>query len=559
MFHEYPYSLYYSDIDKMCNACHKAGYHLEVKGDYLRLLDSKNNVVSNVKISFSERALMDSDGHAINSYIISGSTDADALVLERGDGTTIHLVIPFATKSEKDVLNKNITSYAYKIQVSGDKIQIVNGDSTVYEIICPFSIKAENDKNNKPIDTYACQLEVDGRELVLRDSLDRELSRLTVHFSETAEADINNEAFLHTYGSRIETGDTTVKLIAKDGNILSETVVKYSISSSKDTDGNAFLHDYAEKLVVDGDNKRIGVEAHDGTRLSTITVPFSTESTDAENAIETVQVIGDNIVFTTYGGVNYSIQAPYAIKCRMDDNSNIIKSTYVASVSNDEETGTISFLNAVGEVIATLTPTVLKANRDSYNNLIADYLKSIVVDNKSNYVIVTHGTGDTDSLIINYSNHAWKDSLNQPIQNTYVTDITFEYNEDQGRYEMILWNGDIPKAEIGRVVVVADRACADKNGRDLTTYIGNVEADGDHIDVVNGNDEIVNKISCSVSLNVSTKTANTVNAVNIPTAFSYNASEKALVITPGTSLTTESTLLVDDVTVNDVTFNNEEV
>ena len=46
MYHEYPYTTYFHDIDKMCNACNKAGYRLEVSGDYLKLIDEKGNVIN---------------------------------------------------------------------------------------------------------------------------------------------------------------------------------------------------------------------------------------------------------------------------------------------------------------------------------------------------------------------------------------------------------------------------------------------------------------------------------------------------------------------------------
>lgn len=526
MFHSYPHSLYYSDIDKMCGMCHKAGYKLEVAGDRLRLVDSKGKVVSDVEISFSSKAMYDIEGKPIRSYILSASTGATTLVLTHGDGKVTTLEIPFAKSSKEDTLGKDLTRYAYSVGVSENNLLITRGDGETYTVTVPFAVKAAETVDGFDLTTVAATLAVDGDNVVLRDTKGRELSRITPNYAIRSTNDGDGDEISSTYGATLETGTTTVLLKSKENNTLSEIVVPFSTSSLQDTDGNRFISDYVEKLVVDGDAKRIGVEAHDGTRLSTITVPFATEATDATNAIKTVQVIGDTLVFTTHGGVSYTIQCPYALKSRMDDNSNIIKEVYVSNVINDEETGAIKFYNAVGEIITELIPTVNKANRDSYNNLIADYVKTIAVDNQSNFVTVTHGTGDTDTLTINFANHAWMDSLNQPIQNTYLTNITFEFNEEQGRYEMVLWNGDIPRAEVGRVVVIADRARADKNGRDLTDYIGNVEADGNHIDIVNGNDETVNRITAAVD--VVTVEANTISS------WTYDTTEKALVWQPGT-------------------------
>ena len=85
MYHEYPYTTYFHDIDKMCNACNKAGYRLEVSGDYLKLIDEKGNVISNVKISYAEKALTDVDGTPIRAYIVSAAAGESTLVFQHGE------------------------------------------------------------------------------------------------------------------------------------------------------------------------------------------------------------------------------------------------------------------------------------------------------------------------------------------------------------------------------------------------------------------------------------------------------------------------------------------
>lgn len=487
MYHEYPYTTYFHDIDKLCRACHDAGYKLLVDANALKLLNKNDEVVSTVVIHYAETALADIDGKAIKSYIFNASTDTDEIVFTNGDGTTFSLTIPFATKAEKDKLNKDLTDYVYEVQASGDKIQIVKGDSTVTEITVPFATKALTDTNGKDIKTYAATMAVDGDYIVLKDSAGSELARLTAPYAIKAFGDDDGDTFTTTYAATLEAGTTTVILKAKDGNTLSTITVPYATKASTDTNGNNFISDYAETIVVDGDGKRIGLEAHDGTRLATITVPFATLATDATNAVETISVVGDQLVFTTYGGQSYSITAPYAVKAQKDDAGNTIKNTYVAAVTNDVQTGKLIFKDATGQTIVEITPTVSRATYDSYNNLIADYVKSILASASSDYVTVTHGDGDTEQITINYATHAWKDTNENVIKNTYIKRLACVEDVNDHHYKLVAYNGDTPEAELFRIELIAyeaQRAIGDKNGVDITTYVHDVTIDASTKEVV---------------------------------------------------------------------------
>lgn len=487
MYHEYPYTTYFHDIDKLCRACHDAGYKLLVDANALKLLNKNDEVVSTVVIHYAETALSDVDGKAIKSYIFNASTDTDELVFTTGNGTTFSLTIPFATKAEKDKLNKDLTDYVYEVQASGDKIQIVKGDSTVTEITVPFATKALTDTNGKDIKTYAATMAVDGDYIVLKDSTGSELARLTAPYAIKAFGDDDGDDFTTTYATTLEAGTTTVILKAKDGNTLSTITVPYATKASTDTNGNNFISDYAETIVVDGDGKRIGLEAHDGTRLATITVPFATLATDATNAVETISVVGDQLVFTTYGGQSYSITAPYAVKAQKDDAGNTIKNTYIAAVTNDVQTGKLIFKDATGQTIVEITPTVSRATYDSYNNLIADYVKSILASASSDYVTVTHGDGDTEQVTINYSTHAWKDTNENVIKNTYIKRLACVEDVNDHHYKLVAYNGDTPEAELFRIELIAyeaQRAIGDKNGVDITTYVHDVTIDASTKEVV---------------------------------------------------------------------------
>ena len=487
MYHEYPYTTYFHDIDKLCRACHDAGYKLLVDANALKLLNKNDEVVSNVVIHYAETALADVDGKAIKSYIFNASTDTDEIVFTNGDGTTFSLTIPFATKAEKDKLNKDLTDYVYEVQASGDKIQIVKGDSTVTEITVPFATKALTDTNGKDIKTYAATMAVDGNYIVLKDSTGSELARLTAPYALSAFSDADGDTFTTTYATTLEAGTTTVILKAKNGNTLSTITVPYATKALTDNNGNNFISDYAETIVVDGDGKRIGLEAHDGTRLATITVPFATLATDATNAVETISVVGDQLVFTTYGGQAYSITAPYAVKAQKDDAGNTIKNTYVAAVTNDTQTGKLIFKDATGQTIVEITPTVSRATYDSYNNLIADYVKTILASASSDYVTVTHGDGDTEQITINYSTHAWKDTNENVIKNTYIKRLACVEDVNDHHYKLVAYNGDTPEAELFRIELIAyeaQRAIGDKNGTDITTYVHDVTIDASTKEVV---------------------------------------------------------------------------
>lgn len=529
MYHEYPYTTYFHDIDKMCGMCRKLGYRLEVSGDYLKLIDGKGNVISNVKIAYADKALTDIDGKAIKSYIFEASTGETTIAFQKGDGSVTTLTIPYATKAKEDVYGVDLASYLKTVQVSGDKIHFTNGDGTSYELTMPYAIKASTDENGKDIDTYAATLTVDGNNIVLLDSLDRELARITAPYAIKALGDADGDTITSTYAATLEIGTTTVTLKAKSGATLSTITVPYATKALTDTDGNAFLSDYAERIVVDGDGRRIGVEAHDGTRIATITVPYATLSENANNAIQSVAISGDQIVFTKHNGQTVSITVPYAVKAQKDDNGNTIKSTYVASVDNDPNTGALRFYDALGQLIATITPTVTRATEDSLGNTIFDYIKTVVADPASDYVVFTHGDGDVDTITVPYSIRAWRDSLGQPIQNTYLTDITIEEDPDEvGTFYLTGWNGDIPKAKIVEIPL-----------EDLYAGLGDLAFK----DYVEGN----YTPQGTITVNHVGKTVRVVSSQGTLPSCSYDSTTETLTFNPGTLMTYADTSVMDNV------------
>ena len=391
MYHEYPYTTYYHDIDKLCACCKAAGLRLEVQGDYLRLVKvDGGEVVSNVKIHYADTALTDKDGKAIEAYIFDVGTDGTHVVFTHGDNSVSSIEVPYAEKAKYDLSGKDLLDYVYSLSVAGNKLRITKGDLTVAEITVPYAVAASETVDGKDLTTFAASLAAEGNELVLRDAKGRYLNRVTV-----------------AYATHAATADSATQATEADH------------ATSADTATNADNADNAD---------------------------YATVAADALNAVETITVVGDQIVFTTYDDQSFSITAPYAVKAQKDDIGNTIKTTYCASAINDPDTGELKLLDALGNVIVTLQPVVTSATYDSNHNLIADYVKTIVASANSDYVTVTHGTGATDSIKINYANIAWKDTNNNVIKNTYIKRLACEEDVEDGHYKLVAYNGDDPEA-----------------------------------------------------------------------------------------------------------------
>lgn len=533
MYHEYPYTTYYNDIDKLCKCLKALNIYLDTHGDYLRLINGKNNeVMSSVKVSYAEKALTDYEGKDIRTYLVSAGTNGTNLVFTKGNNEVISFEVPFAKTAAKDVQNKDILDYVYDVSISGNKVRITNGDGTVYELTVPFATAAAETVDGYDLTMLACELATDGNELVLKDTKGNELSRITPNFAIKAQKDVDGDDIKSTYANSMTQTATTLKLLAKDGTVLDEETINYATTSLKDTDGNLFLSDYAEKIVVDGDGKRIGVEAHDGTRLATITVPFATLATDASNAVENIQVSGDQIIFTTYAGQTFAITAPYAVKAQKDDNGNTIKTTYVADVSNDTDAGTITFYDSLGNELVTIHNGVIThAIYDNYDNPIAGYIKTLAATAGSDYITATHGDGTVDSIKVDYSERALKDTNGNVIKNTYVKRLAIAQDPDDNQWKLFAFNGDTPEALLFALVITAEQAYKDVNGKLLTSYVADGNLNGTDLILQDGTNNIVRSIDLS-SLGKTYELSNNVSYIS-----DLDVSAPVVQLTDGNGLT----------------------
>lgn len=475
----YPGSSYHEmNLQWLVDMCMKyTGLALNVSGDKLRLVNDKGEVVSSVTVSYAEKATVDKNDRDISTYIFSVAGVGDTVVFTHGDGTTTAITVPYAEKSKYDLTGHEIEDYIYNTQVVGDNLRITHGDGTIVDLVIPFATKSATDVDGKDLTTYAASLAVDGDNVVLRDAKGRLLNSVVVSYATRALNDGSGDEIEASYGDKLQTGTTTVKLISKDGTQLSEITVPFATEASHS----------------------------DTSDLATV-------ATDATNAIESVSVSGDNIVFTTYGGQAFSIVSPFSVKAQKDDNGNVIKTTYVANVTNNAQTGALEFRDAMGNIIVSLLPAVDTAKNDTYGNLIADYVKTIVASANSDYVTITHGTGDVDTITINYSNTAWKDTNGNVIKNFYISYLECVEDVVDGHYKIVAYNGDTPRAELFRFEVTAYSAQTDINGKPLTSYLADVSINSNNNPVfLDGEGNEVHGISGTLPV-------------------SYDANEEALII-----------------------------
>ena len=458
--HKYPYSDFHElNLSYIMDLARESlGIHLEVVGKKLQLKNAAGEVISNVQISYAEMAETDEDGKPIEAYIFNAGVNGRSIVFTHGNNDTT--VIPFPEDAITDKNGKDLTTYVARVDVSGNKLRITDGAGDAYTFTCPYANaagKASTDENGKNITTYMASVSTVEDKLVFRDG---------------------------------------------DGVILAEITVPYATAAGtsekavKDVNGNAFVSDYGRNLVVDGN--KIGIEAHDGTSLNKITVPFASLSTDATNAIKTVTISGDQLIFTTHGGTQTAITVPYSVRAQKDDLGNTIKTTYVANVTNDPVSGEISFLDAQGHEIVAIVPTVDSAVHDSLGNDITDYVKSIITSANSNFVTVTHGDNTVDSLTINYSTIAWKDTYGNAIGNTYCSLLTMGVDPQDGEPIVIGWNGETPKAEIFRLKVQAVSAQKDGLGNVISEFYGHsldYDSTNDKVSLLDANGNVLSYIN----------------------------------------------------------------
>lgn len=297
-------------------------------------------------------------------------------------------------------------------------------------------------------------LDVSGNQLLLKTLDGTTVSSVTVHYAETAgHADTATNATNATYATNASSASTATNATNAGHALTADSATTAGTAQTATTATTAGTATEA----VHATTADTALTANTATRASTADYATTTGNVEhADKAIESVEISGDTVKFTTYDGTEIVRTIPYAVKALKDSLGNDIKSTYVANVVDDN--GTLKFKDAEGNDVVSLVPSVESASNDSYGNLIADMVKTIAVSSNSNYVTVTHGTGTVDTITINYSERAYKDTNDNVIKNTYIKSLAMVEDDDTGHYNLVAYNGDNPSAEIFRLELIAYRA-----------------------------------------------------------------------------------------------------
>lgn len=496
--HEFPYTRY--EEDGCCNnlgcfmgMCRRVGVKLAFNNGVLELLDPKGYVLDSVQIEYSKTAAQDLEGRPITSYLINAGIRDKYLVLRRGNSEEIILTIPYAEMSKYTVNGDEITSFVKGFTIDGNQVRITLGDGSSALYTIPFATMAATDINSKDLTSYGAGLAVDGNTIVLTDGQGRIINQITPNFAVRAREDENGNDIRENYASSLVAGTTTLKLFSKSGDLLSEITPNYAIISHQDENGNLFLHDYAESLTIDNDGKRLDLLAHDGTLLSAVRVPWSDLSEHANKSIERAEIVGDQIVFTTYEGNVVRLTIPYALRCDKDGLSNVITDTYLTRVTQDPTTGQLDFYNAEQEIVCSLVPDARRSTYDGLDNVISDYIKTLVFDNQAKYLKATHGDGTVDSILISYAQACLKDDIGNTIKNVYLTSLYCETNV-HGDFELVGLNGE--QEEILRIKILAYKAQLDVDGDPIrTTYATDLtQANTDLLQLVNKDGTVLGSV-----------------------------------------------------------------
>lgn len=316
-----------------------------------------------------------------------------------------------------------------------------------HEINLDYIIKLVRENNG-------LHLDVSGNQLLLKTLDGTIVSSVTVHYAETAgHADTATNANSATYATTASTASTATNATNAGHALTADSATTAGTAQTATTATTAGTATEA----VHATTSDTALTANNATHASSADYATTTGNVEhADKAVESVEISGNTVKFTTYDGTETSITVPYSVKALKDSLGNDIKSTYITNVVDDS--GTLKFKDAEGNDIVSLVPSVQTASNDSYGNLIADMVKTIAVSSNSNYVTVTHGTGTTETITINYADKAYKDTNDNVIKNTYIKSLAMVEDDNTGHYNLVAYNGDNPTAEIFRLELIAYRA-----------------------------------------------------------------------------------------------------
>lgn len=294
-------------------------------------------------------------------------------------------------------------------------------------------------------------LEISGNQLLLKTEAGSVISSVTIHYAEEARhADTATSAISAASATNATNAQNATYATNAAHASTADTATVAATANQANSATTATSATNADYAITAG----TAATATRATSAATADYATTTGNVEhADKAFESVTTSGNNIVFTTYDSTSVNVTPSYARKAARDQRNNIIDETYVASVA--EDSGTLTFKDANGATIDEVVITSSSATTDSYGNTIADYVKTITAPNDSNYVTVSHGTGTAETLTVNYSNQAWKDTNGNVIKNTYIKDLECVEDVNDGHYKLVAYNGDNPQAELFRTELKA--------------------------------------------------------------------------------------------------------
>ena len=297
-------------------------------------------------------------------------------------------------------------------------------------------------------------LEVSGNQLLMKTADNTIISAITIPYA--TEAGSANTANSASYASTAGSASSAAYASTAGSAATAANATEAAHAATADTATSAASATTATN-AEHADTADLATNATNAVNAQNAAYATSTGSVEhAEKAFEAVANNGDNLVFTLGDGSTVSIKVGVANRAMTDYGGNNIRTTYFASVFDDN--GTLRFKDALGNVIASVTPSIEVADQDSYGNTIADYIKTIATAAGSNYVTITHGNGTSDTILIPYSEAAWKDTNGNVIKNFYAGSMEIVEDEDTGHYNLVVYNGDTPKAELYRFEILAYQA-----------------------------------------------------------------------------------------------------
>lgn len=298
-------------------------------------------------------------------------------------------------------------------------------------------------------------LEIVGNKLVMKTADNSIVSSVTISYADTA--DQANTATQANYAATAGVAATAQHASVADTATSATTASEATHAASADTATTATTATNATNAVY-ATSAGSATNATNAVNAQNAAYAETTGSVDkAGNGVKAAEVTSSGQLWLDLeNGGTVAAEIKRAKSAEKDSSGNVINTTYIASVVDDN--GVLKFKNANGAVLFSITPSSQSATDDSYGNTIADYIKTITAPSDSNYVTVQHGTGTAETLTINYSNAAWKDTNGNVIKNFYAGSMEIVEDAQTGHYNLVVYNGDTPKAELYRFEILAYKA-----------------------------------------------------------------------------------------------------